>query len=121
MQLIPITINYRLSVWTKDRVTNDALMREILWYYHLHPSLLVYIEHGLNIAHKFNIYFNSDIEDNSDIANHINNGHFFRQDVTFYTDDAYLWHANYQERVAIQPELNFDWGLSEYSYREDRN
>ena len=29
-QVIPITINYRLSVWTTDRVTNDALVRELL-------------------------------------------------------------------------------------------
>ena len=34
-QVIPITINYRLSVWSKDRVTNDALVRELLFYYHL--------------------------------------------------------------------------------------
>ena len=42
-QVIPITINYRLSVWSKDRITNDALIRELLFYYHLRPSLLVRI------------------------------------------------------------------------------
>ena len=93
-QVIPITINWRLSVWTADRVTNDALMREIIWYYSLRPSLMVYVGHGLNIAHKFNIYFNSEIEDNSDIANHNVNGTYFRQDMTLYSDDAYLWRAN---------------------------
>ena len=61
-QVIPITINYRLSVWSKDRVTNDALVRELLFYYHLRPSLMVYVGHGLNIAHKFNIYFNSELK-----------------------------------------------------------
>ena len=79
-QVIPITINYRLSVWTTDRVTNDALVRELLFYYHLRPSLMVYVGHGLNIAHKFNIYFNSGIEDNSDIANHINKGQYYFSD-----------------------------------------
>lgn len=109
-QVIPITINYRLSVWSKDRITNDALVRELLFYYHLRPSLMVYVGHGLNIAHKFNIYFNSGIEDNSDIANHNNNGTYFRQDLTFYTDDAYLWRANYEQRVQIQPNLFFNYG-----------
>ena len=109
-QVIPITINYRLSVWSADRITNDALMREILFYYHLRPSLMVYVGHGLNIAHKFNIYFNSGIEDNSDIANHINNGTYFRQDITFYTDDAYLWRANFQNTVKITPTLTFEYG-----------
>lgn len=109
-QVIPITINYRLSVWSKDRVTNDALVRELLFYYHLRPSLMVYVGHGLNIAHKFNIYFNSGIEDNSDITNFNNNGTYFRQDMTFYTDDAYLWRANYEQLVEIQPNLYFNYG-----------
>ena len=112
-QVIPITINYRLSVWTEDRVTNDAIIREILWYYHLRPSLMVYVGHGLNIAHKFNIYFNSGIEDNSDIANQVNRGQYFRQDLTFYTDDAYLWRANWQNKVAISPTLSFMYGLED--------
>lgn len=111
-QVIPITINYRLSVWSKDRITNDALCREILFYYHLRPSLMVYVGHGINMAHKFNIYFNSGIEDNSDIANFDTNGTYFRQDMTLYTDDAYLWRANWQNRVAIAPNLYFQYGVN---------
>lgn len=115
-QVIPITINYRLSVWTTDRITNDALCRELLFYYHLRPSLIVYVGHGLNMAHKFNIYFNSGIEDNSDLANQINRGTFFRQDMTFYTDDAYLWRANWQNKVAISPELTFTYDIEDKEY-----
>lgn len=110
-QVIPITINYRLSVWSKDRITNDALCRELLFYYHLRPSLMVYVGHGINMAHKFNIYFNSGIEDNSDIANHDTHGTFFRQDMTLYTDDAYLWRANWQNKVAISPTLSFNYDI----------
>ena len=114
-QAIPITINYRLSVWSKDRITNDALCREILFYYHLRPSLMVYVGHGINMAHKFNIYFNSGIEDNSDIANHISGGTYFRQDMTLYTDDAYLWRANWQNKVEIAPNLTFNYGVPDTS------
>lgn len=106
-QVIPITINYQLSVWTKDRITNDALMSELLFYYHLRPSLLVHVGYGLNLAHKFNIYFNSEVEDNSDIANHNVNGTYFRQDINFYTDDAYLWRANHIDKVSVSPGLYF--------------
>lgn len=109
-QVIPITINWRMSVYTADRVTNDALIREILWYYHLKPSLYVYVEHGLNIVHKFNIYFNSGVEENSDIASHNLNGTYFRQDLTLYSDDSYLWKARYQNKVAVAPNLYFDYG-----------
>ena len=118
-QVIPITINWRLSVWTADRVTNDALMREIIWYYSLRPSLMVYVGHGLNIAHKFNIYFNSGVEDNSDIANHNSNGTYFRQDVTLYSDDSYLWKARYENKVEINPTLYFDYNIT--SRQEDNN
>lgn len=110
-QAIPITINYRLSVWSEDRITNDALCREILFYYHLRPSLMVYVGHGINMKHKFNIYFNSGIEDNSDIANHNTNGTYFRQDMTLYTDDAYLWRANWQNKVEIAPNISFNYGI----------
>lgn len=110
-RVIPVTINWQLSVWTKDRITNDALVRELLWYYHLRPSLLVYVQHGINIAHKFNIYFNSGIEDNSDIANQLNNGTYFRQDLSLYSDDSYLWKANYQDKVEIAPHLYFNYGV----------
>lgn len=110
-QAIPITINYRLSVWSEDRITNDALCREILFYYHLRPTLMVYVGHGINMAHKFNIYFNSGIEDNSDIANHTVRGQYFRQDMTLYTDDAYLWRANWQNKVAIAPNITFNYGV----------
>ena len=68
---------------------------------------------GLNIAHKFNIYFNSGIEDNSDLASHIDKGTYFRQDLTFYTDDAYLWRANYQELVKIDTNLSFSYNPSQ--------
>ena len=118
-QVIPITINWRLSVWTADRVTNDALMREIIWYYSLRPSLMVYVGHGLNIAHKFKIYFNSGVEDNSDIANHNSNGTYFRQDVTLYSDDSYLWKARYENKVEINPTLYFDYNIT--PQQEDNN
>ena len=111
-QTIPITINYRLSVWSEDRITNDALCRELLFYYHLRPSLMVYVGHGINMKHKFNIYFNSGIEDNSDIANFDTNGTYFRQDMTLYTDDAYLWRANWQNKVAIASNITFDYGVN---------
>ena len=75
--------------------------------------LLVYVQHGLNIAHKFNIYFNSEITDNSDIANHINNGTYFRQDLSLYSDDSYLWQANYINKVEVAPQLYFNYGLSQ--------
>lgn len=43
---------------------------------------------------------------------------YVRQDLTFYTDDAYLWRANWQNKVAIDATTIFDYGTqqSEFNY-----
>lgn len=107
-QIIPITINWRMRIYTADMATADALIREILFYYHLHPTLLVTVPHGLDIKHRFNIYFNAEIENNSDVDNFKNNGTRYRHDLSFYTDDAYLWKSRYDDRVAVYPEFQFN-------------
>lgn len=91
LHAMPIVINYSIDVWTNSRLENDLIMREILWYYSLNPTMNVFIPYGFNYNHTFNIFFNNEIEDNSDIVEHDNRGRLFRQTATFYTDDAYLW------------------------------
>ena len=91
MHILPIRINYQLDVYTVDRVSCDEIMRELIFYFTLHPSMTVKIPYGLNTEHKFNVFFNPDIEDNSDTVEHINKGTLFRYTATLYTDDAYLY------------------------------
>lgn len=115
-QVIPITINWQLDVWTRDRITNDALVREILWYYHLRPTLLVNVLHGLNIKHTFNIMFNSEIEDNSDIHNVDNRGNLVRSTLTFYAEDCYLWKAHHEPIVGIDVNTMFYYDMANADY-----
>lgn len=107
LQAIPISINYQLDVWTRTRIDNDALTREIIWYYTLNPQLLVDIPHGLDIQHVFNVFFENDIEDNSDIVEHQNRGQFFRQTLGLYVDDAYLWRSSVKNITTIN-ETKFE-------------
>lgn len=93
-QAIPIRIDYQLEVWTNTREENDNILRELIWYYSTHPTLMVKIPYGLDIEHKFNIIFDGDVEDDSDIVNHKNTGRCFRQSLSFYVDDAYLWKSS---------------------------
>lgn len=91
LQAIPIRINYLLEVWTKHREENDNIVRELLFYYMTHPTLKVSIPYGTNLKHNFNIFFDTNIEDNSDVSNQVGHGEYFRQTLSVYTDDAYLW------------------------------
>lgn len=103
VQAIPIRIGYQLDVWTKTRKENDNILRELIFYYSTHPTLIVNIEYGLDITHDFNIFFDADIEDNSDIVEHRNRGEYFRQTVSIYTDDAYLWKSSSRNPSIIDP------------------
>lgn len=117
IQAIPIQVNYQLDVWTRDRITNDAIMRELIFYYTIRPTLLVKIPYGLNLTHNFNIFFDPTVEDNSDIVEHKNRGQFFRQTIGVYTDDAYLWKSKIRKPVIID---SIDFTLYDGVIDEDK-
>lgn len=98
---MPIRIDYLLDVWTKRRLDNDNIMRELLFYYSIHPTLQVKIPYGLDDYKNFNIMFGTDIEDNSNIPEHVNIGEYIRQTISFYVDDAYLWRSDYHGATYI--------------------
>lgn len=92
LQAISIRINYVFDIWTTTRGQNDDIMRELIFYYVLHPTLKVGIPYKLeHYYHNFNLWYEPDVEDNSDIAQHYQNGRYYRQSISCYTDDAYLW------------------------------
>ena len=91
IQVIPIQINYQFDVWTKHREENDNIIRELIFYYMTHPTLEVKVPYGTNLKHTFNIFYDKTIEDNSDISDQVNHGEYFRQTLSVYTPDAYLW------------------------------
>lgn len=91
---MPIRINYLLDVWTRRRLDNDNIMRELIFYYSINPTLQITIPYNLGAEKNFNIMFGNDIEDNSNIPEHKNIGEYIRQTIPFYVDDAYLWRSN---------------------------
>jgi len=101
LQAIPLRINYLMDIWTKSRIENDEILGELIFYFMTHPTLKVLIPKGLNINHNFNLFFNSDIDDNSDIVAHKDRGVYFRQTLSIYTDDAYLWKSSTRKPIYI--------------------
>lgn len=91
LHAIPIKIEYQLDVFTVDKVSCDEILRELIFYFKLHPTMQVHIPYGLETNHNFNVYFNPEVEDNSDTVEHINKGVLYRYTASFYTDDAYLF------------------------------
>jgi len=101
LQAIPIRINYLMDIWTKTRIENDEILREVIFYFMTHPRLKVLIPYNLNIYHNFNLFLNEDIDDNSDIIAHKDRGVYFRQTLSIYTDDAYLWKSSTRKPIYI--------------------
>lgn len=99
VQTIPIQINYLLDVWTKHREENDNIVRELIFYYMTHPTLEVKVPYGTNLKHTFNIFYDKNIEDNSDIVGQSEHGEYFRQTLSVYTPDAYLWKSTDEKPV----------------------
>ena len=102
LRAIPIRINYLLDVWTKHREENDNIIRELIFYYMTHPTLQITIPYGVDLKHNFNIFFDNNIEDNSDIVDQPNHGEYFRQTLSVYTDDAYLWRGTECEHTDLE-------------------
>ena len=101
-QSIPIRIEYQMDVMTVDRESCDDIVRELIFFFHQHPTLIAHFEYGLNFDHKFNLFLNDDIVDNSDTVEHINNGVLFRNTLTFYTDDSRLFASFKQTQGEIK-------------------
>lgn len=109
LQALPIQINYQLDIWTQNRIDNDIIAREFIWFYKLNPQLLVKIPHGLNITHPFNIGIEPEIVDNSDIGEHNSRGRYYRQTLGLYTDgDAYLWKSSVTNIPTIELDNKFE-------------
>jgi hypothetical protein len=95
-QVVPIRINYQIDIFTVDKRTGDEITRELILFLFQNPTLKVDIPYQLDIKHKFNLFLESDVVDNSDTVEHVNKGVLFRNTLTMYTDDAYLF-ASRQE------------------------
>lgn len=121
LQALPIRINYQIDVWTESRLENDNIMRELIWYYTLHPTLNVKIVYeDVERFHHFNVFFDADVEDNSDIESHKDRGRYFRQTISMYTDDAYLWKTFKRLPNYVDPDkINLDINSSDINYDQN--
>lgn len=105
-QIIPIRIEYQLDIFSVDQRTCDELIRELIFHITQNPTLTVEIPYCLDASHVFNIYLDENITDNSDTVEHINKGVLFRNTLTLYTDDAYLFASSKQLQGRVTPSVH---------------
>jgi hypothetical protein len=91
MRAIPIRLEYQLDIYTVDRLTNDEIYRELIFYFIKHPTLEVDIPYTVDGKHVFNLDINPDITDNSDTVEHVNKGVLYRYTSAWVVKDAYLF------------------------------
>ena len=91
LNVIPIKLVYQLDIYTVDRLTNDEIYRELIFYFIKHPTIEVDIPYTLDNKHVFNLDINPDIVDNSDTVEHVNKGVLYRYTSTWVVKDAYLF------------------------------
>lgn len=104
LQAMPIRINYQIDIWTRNREENDNLVRELVFYLSTHQAMYVDIPYDLNEKHVFTFALDNSIDDNSDIISHKNSGEYFRQTLTAYVDDAYLWKTSKAKSIDLDTE-----------------
>lgn len=107
VQMIPATISYVLDVIAKTREENDIISEEILFYFINNPTLVAYIEKGINYSHNFNIFIDKTVSDNSQIETFINKMQFFRTTFNITVPDAYMWKSTKKSIYTVgKIELN---------------
>lgn len=92
LNAIPITVNYQLDVYTRNRIEGDEYMRNFLFNFVNSPQMYVSIPYqGVDLKHKSNVRLDETISDTSDIPQRHFTGQFTRWTFRLYVDDAYLF------------------------------
>ena len=105
MRAIPIQLEYQLDIYTVDRLTNDEIYRELIFYFIKHPTLEVEIPYTIDGGHVFNLDINPDIVDNSDTVEHVNKGVLYRYTSTWVVKDAYLFEGTTEYNRVAQIQI----------------
>lgn len=103
---VPIRIDYQVDIYAVDRKTCDDITRELIIYIFQNPTLQIQVPYHINAPAVFNIWLNDEIVDNSDISNHFNSGVLYRNTLSLYTDDAYLFSGIIEKQPKIIADVS---------------
>lgn len=104
-KLIPMRIEWSLNVYTVDRYSCDEIIRELVFYFTSNPRFEVEVPYQLDIKQNFDVFLSSEIEDNSDLVEFPNRGEYFRETLSLYTENAYMFSSHRQYPVISVPDV----------------
>lgn len=105
LNVIPITLNYRIDVYCRYLNEADAYIREFIFNLINHPTIQIVVPYnGIDFPHNCTVYLNETVEDNSDIPERLIAGQFTRLSLRIYIDDAYLFDTSIKATKSIVSE-----------------
>lgn len=106
VKLIDMRFQWNIDIFAVDRFTCDEIVRELVFFFTVHPRFLVTIPYGLNIKQNFDIILANDIEDNSDLVEFPNKGEFFRNTLTIYTENGHFFSSRDQMTTYTKSDVD---------------
>lgn len=117
INVIPITINYQLDVYTRYYEEADEYMRNFLFNIINYPKLEILVKyHDVNYTHVANILPSQSVIDNSSsTSERLSPGQFTRLSYQFSIPDAYLWDIRIKnnQEIAVGELLIIDKATGE--------
>lgn len=105
-QLLNFRMSWNVDIYAVDRYTCDEILRELLFYFTMHPRFEVKVPYGLDIVQNFDVFIEDDITDNTDLVDFNNTGEFFRETFTIYTENGHFYYSRRQYQVFGKPDVD---------------
>lgn len=108
LNVIPISLNYQLDIFTRHYAEADEYLRNFIFNFVNYPKVKVRIEYnGFHIEQICYIHLLQTISDNSDISERLFPGQFTRWTIQFEIQNAYLFSVPITEnKQIVEGELN---------------
>lgn len=98
MQVIPVTVEYKLDIYTKTYNEGDEYLRNFLFKLINNPKIVIEIPYNnFAIQHTANLRVLNTVSDTSDIAEHLFSGQFTRWTISIELQDGFLFSIPYKK------------------------
>ena len=103
MNVIPITVEYQLDIYTKTAYEADEYVRNFIFKLLNNPQIIVEVPYNnMSVKHTANLRVLDTISDTSDIPQKIFSGQFYRWTIPLELQDGFLFSVPVRPNYTIQ-------------------